>query len=916
MTIVRKILKFRFMRVVFNCRYPIIIKIVFGLSVLILYEIYGCSPTIPIIENNPPVAVIRPISSAKQGGVVELDGRDSFDPDGDDLTYQWSFLQGPAQVSFDNAEAAVTKFVAVDRGTYRFELVVSDGKGLGRAEVEVEITATDPDPDLERVATPVFDPVEGTTFKTTLDVFISCETPHARIFYSLDGSIPGPEKGLEYKAPISLMHTTRILAVAVCEGKKNSELAEANFTNLGTVAMPKFDLPDGTVFQYAIQINITCESEGAAIYYTTDGTIPTIETGTLYTQPIILEKSTILKAIGVKEGMIESLIASAVYTKLGTTSPVTFSPGAGEVFQDTLEVTLSCETPDATIYYTLDGSEPDKETGLIYSTPLNLTETTLIKAIACKENIYDAPIAQAQYTRWETVAEPKFIPADQRLFQDSIIVQLTCETPQATIVYTTDGKKPTREYGNIYTAPLILTNNTTINAFAYKEGMFDSAKVTAGYVRLYPVANPVFKPGNNYSFQDELYVTISTATPQAQIRYTTDGTDPSPTHGHIYTGPIRLTSTITIKAMAFKTYMIDTPVFSATYTKVLGGTQKWIYETDSSIDSSVAIGTDGTIYVGSYDQYLHAVNADGTRRWTFHVEGWIFSSPAVARDGTIYVGSGNGKLYAIYPDGTLKWTYNTGKTIVSSPATSPDGTVYVHVDGKLVAIRSDGTLKWQCATSVSGSYNYSSPVIARDGTIYIGSVDKKIYAITSNGTKKWTFQTGNYVDSSAAIGADGTIYIGSGDRKLYAINPDGSMKWSYLTGGYIDSSAAVASDGTIYVGSADGKLYALNSDGTLKWTFSTNKEIHASPVIRSDGGVYIASMDGSLYAVGTNGTQKWKFTMGGAADASPSIGNDGTIYVGSKDRKLYAIRGPGTLADMPWPKFRYNERQSGNLNDP
>ena len=94
------------------------------------------------------------------------------------------------------------------------------------------------------------------------------------------------------------------------------------------------------------------------------------------------------------------------------------------------------------------------------------------------------------------------------------------------------------------------------------------------------------------------------------------------------------------------------------------------------------------------------------------------------------------------------------------------------------------------------------------------------------GTQKWAFQTGDRVISSPAIGPDGTIYVGSNDKKLYAINPNGTRKWAFSTGGVVKSSPAIGPDGTIYVGSYNildpynTKLYAINPNGTRKWVFT------------------------------------------------------------------------------------------------
>jgi outer membrane protein assembly factor BamB len=284
----------------------------------------------------------------------------------------------------------------------------------------------------------------------------------------------------------------------------------------------------------------------------------------------------------------------------------------------------------------------------------------------------------------------------------------------------------------------------------------------------------------------------------------------------------------------------------------------------------------------------------GKLKWSFTIGSWVDSSTAIGSDGTIYVGSDGHKLYAINPDGIEKWNFTTGEYITSSPAIDSDGTIYVgSTDYKLYAINPDGTEKWNFIT---GNHVYSSPVIGLDGTIYIGSNDKKLHAVNPDGTVKWSFMTGHYIRSSPAIGSDGTIYVGSYDNKLYAINPDGTERWSFPTGSYVQSSPAIGSDGTIYVGSGNGRLYAINPDGTEKWSFPTGDFVFSSPAIGSDGIIYVGSGDQKLYAINPDGTEKWNFTTSDEIFSSPAIGSDGSIYVGSRDSKLYAI---GTLNIPP-----------------
>jgi len=325
------------------------------------------------------------------------------------------------------------------------------------------------------------------------------------------------------------------------------------------------------------------------------------------------------------------------------------------------------------------------------------------------------------------------------------------------------------------------------------------------------------------------------------------------------------------------------------------GQLKWKYHIGNSV-SSPAIDSDGTIYVGSCDHYVYAINFNGTLKWKFGTGGRVWSSPAIGKDGTIYVGSENGYIYAIYPNGTLRWEFDAQYFIGSSPTIGKDGIVYIGTQNSYVyAFYPNGTVKWEFDMGHMGKVYSSSPAIADDGTVYIGSESNKcLYAITPDGTLKWKYPTREYIyHSSPAIGSDGIVYIGSGewdfDGYLYAIYPNGTLKWEYHTGSYLGSSPAIGSDDTIYVGSGN-YLYAIYPNGTLRWNFGTNSIVSSSPAIGKDGTIFIGSYGNYVYAIHPDGALKWKFkTQDKIYYSSPAIGSDGTIYVCSYDDNLYAI---------------------------
>ena len=82
--------------------------------------------------------------------------------------------------------------------------------------------------------------------------------------------------------------------------------------------------------------------------------------------------------------------------------------------------------------------------------------------------------------------------------------------------------------------------------------------------------------------------------------------------------------------------------------KVKPDTVLWEFETGGGVPSSPAIGSDGTVYVGSRDNKLYAINPkSGVKLWEFEMGNYVLSSPAIGSDGTVYVGSVDKKLYAI-----------------------------------------------------------------------------------------------------------------------------------------------------------------------------------------------------------------------------------------------------------------------------
>jgi len=287
---------------------------------------------------------------------------------------------------------------------------------------------------------------------------------------------------------------------------------------------------------------------------------------------------------------------------------------------------------------------------------------------------------------------------------------------------------------------------------------------------------------------------------------------------------------------------------------------------------------------------------------SFHVIG----SPVITRNGDILQPAGE-SLYSINEFGQKNWEYTFDEIVESTPAIAEDGTIYIgSMDRNLTALNSDGTLKWNFSTE---SRIDSSPVIGPDGDIYFGNNEGVLYRINSEGQQEWNISFKGVHEmrmfqSSPALDEDGIIYVASTrldergflrDGWVHAVNPNGTEKWRYERGLGISSSPAIAENGNIYIGGGDGHLFALDKEtGEEVWAFGVPGAVFSSPAIDSDGTIYFGGNDHNLYAVNPDGTKRWNFTTEGPIFSSPSIGQDGTIYFGSHDNNIYAINPDGT----------------------
>ena len=172
------------------------------------------------------------------------------------------------------------------------------------------------------------------------------------------------------------------------------------------------------------------------------------------------------------------------------------------------------------------------------------------------------------------------------------------------------------------------------------------------------------------------------------------------------------------------------------------------------------------------------------------------SSPAIAADGSIIIALDNGVVTAYNPDSSVKWSKNVAGGMLGPLVLDPSGNLYVgSQDHKLYALGSDGTTQWTFDTG-SGCSQFA-PVMSPDHqTVYIAPFDpvlnssttgnSVVYSVGVDGKPGWSFDCGTLLACAPSVAADGTIYVGAGlfvagQSYIIAINPDGTEKWRNTT---------------------------------------------------------------------------------------------------------------------------------------
>jgi len=241
-------------------------------------------------------------------------------------------------------------------------------------------------------------PAANSTVKPGDKITLSTSVTGAEIYYTADGSDPttNSDKGSTVTVDGAYGETFVIRAIAVVQGAATTPYI-FSYNIIPRTPAPSASIPNGAVILEGATVSLTA-SEGS-IYYTTDGSDPS-SSSQLYTKPLELAGSTVLKAIAMAESKAASQVAEYIYTMAGQVAAPTASLPSGTIDVGS-KIALSTTTEGATIYYTTNGTTPTVDNlrdCFICESPITISRPVSIRIFAVKDGMNASVVNTVTYT--------------------------------------------------------------------------------------------------------------------------------------------------------------------------------------------------------------------------------------------------------------------------------------------------------------------------------------------------------------------------------------------------------------------------------------------------------------------------------------------------------------------------------------
>jgi len=264
-------------------------------------------------------------------------------------------------------------------------------------------------------------------------------------------------------------YADKAAVAALATGSETQITLYAQWEKTQQVKAPVANIASGSVMEEGTRITLSSDTTGAEIYYTTDGSVPT-KVSSRYTQPITMNQTMTIKAIAVKDGYLDSEVATFTYTLAQKVIyTITFDKNGSDV-TGTMAAQVVEKGSNGVLNsnqymrngYTFTGWNTKADgSGRVYA-----DRAGIAALVSGTEN------AITLYAQWEQIPQvsaPTASIVSGSVVEEGAKVALSCTESGAEIYYTTDGSVPTKESIR-YTTPITVNGDITIKAMVYKDG--------------------------------------------------------------------------------------------------------------------------------------------------------------------------------------------------------------------------------------------------------------------------------------------------------------------------------------------------------------------------------------------------------------------------------------------------------------